>query len=164
MRSWPSPFGKRRADSPDVGSDSADPRCLAANPTGPIAWPTYNPADATLRRKAKGEPPRTEDEVIYQVHGRPRQQRTPVPAPGDRVSYIRDEWGDPEPCTVLQVQQQDEITGPGGVQPRGRAPIDPNLLINHGQDPMPLVLLQTDEGFCTWTREARVRGSAGWRP
>jgi hypothetical protein len=167
MRRWPSPFGKKQSDSADVGSDSADPRCMPVQigPGGPVAWPTYNPADDDVRRGAKGEHPRTDDEVMTAVHGRPPHKRTAIPNPGDQVHYVRHEWGDPEPATVLQVQSVYERSGPGGLRPRGPdEPVDPNLHINRGGDPMPLLLLMTADGLYTWTREARVRGSAGWMP
>ena len=166
MRFWPAPFGKSSKDDPDSASDSADPRYLSPKPNTPVALPvlTSNPYDkGELARMAAGEPERTHQEIIDSVHGRPVQARTPVPVPHQRVQFRRSEWGPLEPATVIQVQDISQIFGTFGLVSRGpRDAADPNMLINNAQDPMPLVLLMTDGGMYTWTREARVRGACGW--
>lgn len=167
---WPNPFGKKQADFPDATSDTVDPNYLAPAPTTPIALPvlTSNPYDTgEVRRMAKGEPERTHQEILDAVHGRPQGQRQPPPHARERVRFRRDEWGDLEPATVIRVQGiqhvPDDSGGLAGIRTRGPGdPADPNMLINRGNDPMPLVLLMTDDGLYTWTREARVRGACGW--
>ena len=147
---YPSPFGKRAGDG-DTRSSSADPRARDLVNRGPAAWPTFmGNHDGELRRQAKGQLPRGADEITGSTWGRPDHLRTPYPHAGDRCQFVREEWGDPEPAVIVQVQDPNDD--------------DPNLHFNRGQDPMPWVILQTDDGFVTKTREARVRGAAGWLP
>jgi hypothetical protein len=67
---------------------------------------------------------------------------SPTPAPGDRVLYRHDEHGDVTDALVVQVVED----WPG---------VDPAY--------WPTLVLDTAYGTCL-TREARVRGSAGWLP
>ena len=172
MRFWPAPFGKSRRYDADAVSDSQDPRFVEQDLSPLTARPirTNNPFDkGEGRRIAKGQPERPNQEIIDAVHGRGQSKRTKVPSPGQRVQFIRDEWGDPEPATVIQVQDISQVPDDSGSLNGIRArrsgePPDANFLINRGNDPMPLVLLVTDDGFYTWTRESRVRGACGWTP
>lgn len=72
----------------------------------------------------------------------------PAPKVGDRVLYRHDEHRDVTDALVL------------GVLPAELD--DPNISIG-SQHPWVQVLLQTEHGQIL-TREARVRGSAGWLP
>ena len=172
MRLWPAPFGKSRASDADAGSDSQDPNFQQQDLSPFVARPTLtnNPYDkGDGRRIAKGQPERTKQEIIDAVHGRPDNKKTKPPKVGHTVNFIRDEWGDPEPATVLQVQDISQVPDASGslqgirLRRQGEPP-DPNFLIQRGADPMPLVLLVTADGLYTWTREARVRGACGWMP
>lgn len=173
MRFFPSPFGKRASDGDaDSATDTTDPRYGPKFQGGPVARPiiTNNPYDkGDVRRIAKGEPERSKQEILDAVHGRGQSKRTKLPKVNQAVSFIRDEWGDPEPATILAVQDVtqvvDDTGGLNGLRTRlpGEPP-DPNFLINGGNDPMPLVLLVTADGLYTWTRESRVRGACGWTP
>ena len=136
--------GGRGPSDPGIGQPVTIPV-----PAAPRVWPDFTGhSGAEVRRVAKGEPPRT-DEERRAFHKRPPGKRSSYPQPGQRIRFVRDDWADPEPAVVLAVQSPDDS--------------DVNLLVNP-DDPAPWVILQTSDGFVTRCREARVRGAAGWLP
>ena|SRR5437660_12327310 len=143
----PAPFGQHPADGGAL-SVPADPRALqVASPTAK-QWPDFlGRTGAERRRIAKGQPPRTDDEIVTSTWQRPNP--TPYPVAGQSCHLVRDEWMDPEPATITAVQD------PGSSDPNPKK--NPN-------DPMPEVVVQTADGFLTACREARVRGAAGGLP
>ncbi|MFE5369261.1 hypothetical protein [Streptomyces mirabilis] len=159
----PAQFGRHAGDG-DAVTDPADPRALPVPAPIPMApkWPDFRGREgAEVRRLAKGEPTRSDHEIRTGMWGRPPGQQSGWPRTGQRLRFVRDEWGEVEMATVLEVQ--DPADG------------DPNLRMpwhdaqgrpqwNVAGDPAPWVLLQTDDGFVTRCREARVRGAAGWLP
>ncbi len=124
------------------------------------------------------------------ARNRPPGERVPLPHAGDVVWYRQWEWErdpggrhtPPERATVVEVQDPTDTavvhTTPDGVPAR-----DPNLwhllrdpsgkpLPGPGggmvyapvADPWPRVVLRRPNGVVVTTREARLRGSAGWLP
>lgn len=103
---------------------------------------------------------------------RPPRHRTPVPAVGDEVDYRHDPWAEPSRAEVLAVQPLDDITDPnlwtvetrrdGSGQEVPLLVEDRPVLRPHA-DPWPLLTLRTVHGVGQ-SREARLRGSAGWLP
>lgn len=87
---------------------------------------------------------------------RVRVAPTVLPAPGSRVLYRHDHHGDVTDALVMSVGAAND-------------PTDANLWIEMGEarfpspDPWVPLLLETLYGPVV-TREARVRGSAGWLP
>lgn len=129
---------------------------------------------------------------VTHAKNRPLSERPPLPRPGDQVWYRRFEWNhdqrtgervDPELAVVVEVQDPQDISDQDYVDDAGWVR-DPNLwhLIRHnitgaplrdalGQlvynpvsDPWPWVRLRRPNGIIDETREARLRGSAGWLP
>ncbi len=105
---------------------------------------------------------------IEWAHNRPGQHRVPVPRPGDQVMYRHDEWGDVSEAEVLSVQPLDDLDDPHLWFPqtdeRGQLlELDGRPILAQKPDPWPRVVLRTRYGTAV-TREARVRGSAGWLP
>ena len=76
-----------------------------------------------------------------------RERGSALPQPGDHVLYRHHEFGDITDALVLDVPAPDEN--------------DPMEQV--GDQPWRVLLLQTGHGRVL-TREARVRGSAGWLP
>src|ERR1700745_3872862 len=75
---------------------------------------------------------------------RPPASRTPIPAVNDSVMFRLDEWTDPWPATVLQVQPLDDVDDPH----LWRVEMDPlgvpvllegRPLMKQGVDPWPIV-------------------------
>jgi len=101
------------------------------------------------------EQPFTEDEILAAHHS---EQPTPTPAVGDRVLYRHDNHGDVTDALVLEVGPLDDLTDPH-LWERDQ---DGNIT---GPRPAPWhdLTLRTLHGTFV-TREARVRGSAGWLP
>lgn len=125
------------------------------------------------------------------ARNRPHAERVPHPAPGDRVWYRRHDWchnlatgehEEPELATVVEAQPLDD-TATAHWWPNVGPSRDPNLwhLIRTPQghpaldalgqmayapvaDPWPWVRLRRPNGLIAETREARLRGSAGWLP
>lgn len=97
----------------------------------------------------------TEDEILT-AHR--RAQPTPMPAVGGRVLYRHVEHGDVTDALVLDVGRLDDLTDPH-LWERG---LDGTIT---GPRPAPWhdLTLRTLHGTFV-TREARVRGSAGWLP
>ena len=91
---------------------------------------------------------------------------------GDRVCYRRDNWADPVLATVVEVQDLDDHDDPNLWQEvkdtQGQPIYDGSgePLYVPVADPWPWVLLSPDDapGRLAQTREARLRGSAGWLP
>lgn len=129
-------------------------------PPPPPRWPDFKGrAGAQARRLAKGQAPRSDDEIRRGMWGRPPGQRSGWPRAGQWLRFVRDEWADPEPALVLDVQD------PGDDDPNLRMPWHDEQgrpQWNIPGDPAPWVLLQCQDGFVTRCREARVRGAAGW--
>lgn len=143
----PAAFGQHPSDGGTL-SAPADPRALPVQAATAKKWPNFlGHAGAEQRRIAKGQPPRTDQEIVASTWQRPTP--TPYPVAGQSCHFIRDDWMDPEPATIIAVQDPNAA--------------DPNLTKNPN-DPMPEVILQTADGFVTTCREARVRGAAGWTP
>jgi hypothetical protein len=127
---------------------------------------------------------------VSHARNRPLAERPPLPHPGDRVWYRRFEWNrdpgtgdlvEPESAVIVEVQDPrdtsdaDYVDGVGWVR-------DPNLwhlvrdvngvpIVDPGglryapvADPWPWVRLRRPNGIVDCTREARLRGSAGWLP
>ncbi len=120
---------------------------------------------------------------------RPLSERPPLPSVGERVWYRRHEWNRdaqgrevlPELAEVVEVQPVNDTSLVDHDPDIGRTR-DPNLwhlvrdaqgkpLRDAGQvryapvaDPWPLVTLRRANGLIEQTREARLRGSAGWLP
>lgn len=91
--------------------------------------------------------------AVEVVAAQDRPVPTPVPAPGERVLYRHDAHGDITDALVVEVR----------VDPR-----DPNVHVTGEPwriraDPWPDLILSTAWGLVQ-TKEARVRGSAGWLP
>jgi hypothetical protein len=102
------------------------------------------------------------------AHQRPSQHRVPVPHVGDEVLYRHNDWEDPTPAEVLEVQPLDDLDDPHlwrvEVGPDGQpVELDGRAIIAQRADPWPRVTLRTRFGVGI-TREARLRGSAGWLP
>lgn len=126
------------------------------------------------------------------VHNRPHAERPPLPAPGDQVWYRRYDWHhntqtgeveEPELVTVVEVQDPNDTTlvchlpdiGPARDlnlwellrdNLTGRPLIDGTgqLAYRHVPDPWPWIRMRRPNGMIAETREARLRGSAGWLP
>lgn len=99
---------------------------------------------------------------------RPGPHRTPLPQVGDTVWYRHDNWGPVSEATVLAVQSLEDVDDPNVC--RWQPDDAGNLVLLDGRpvalaafDPWPKLTLQTRYGRC-FTREARLRGSAGWLP
>lgn len=125
--------------------------------------PAGGPVDETVTRAV----PISRDEIDW-AHNRPGPHRVPVPAVGDEVAYRHDPWGPITSAEVLAVQPLDDLddphlwqveTGPGGrpLMLEGRP------VMAQRPDPWPTLTLRTVHGVGV-TREARLRGSAGWLP
>lgn len=169
---YPCPFGKvgedaaHTANQPDPNGAAApvvvprqqpaDGRAMAALAPGPRHLEMGGHAAAEALRRAKGEQPHSDDEVIQSYWNRNNPAK--IPQVGERVKYVRFPWTQWEWATVLSVQPLTDD--------------DPNLngIVRdlHGNsylcasDPAPYVVLQSDSGLVASCREARVRGSAGW--
>lgn len=128
---------------------------------------------------------------VTHARNRPLNERPPLPAVGDRVRYRRFEWNhdlrtgeivEPEFAEVVEVQDPQDTADADYAEDAGWIR-DPNLwhLIRDAQgvprrdplgqmlyapvsDPWPWVRLRRPNGIVDETREARLRGSAGWLP
>jgi hypothetical protein len=133
-----------------------------------------------------------EQSEFTHAHNRPRPERPPLPEPGDQVWYRRYDWHhnpatgeteNPELVTVVEVQPPDDesltchLPGVGLVRDlnlwhlvrdnvTGRPAYDPSGQPRyvHVADPWPWLRLRRPNGMLAETREARLRGSAGWLP
>jgi hypothetical protein len=127
------------------------------------------------------------EEIRRWAHRRRPHEREAVPQPGERLLFREREFGEAAPAVVADVQDMDtpgdHWTPPGGL-PGHQGPPDLNVwepeLDGRGQpsgryrlkeDPWPWVAVQpvitAQDGTETlgvprWTKESRVRGSAGW--
>jgi hypothetical protein len=126
------------------------------------------------------------------AHNRPPAERPPLPAVGEQVWYRRYDWNtdertgehhEPELVTVVEVQPPDDtaltcnLPEVGPVRDlnlwhlvrdnwTGRPLYDPSgqLRYVHVADPWPWIRMRRPDGMIAETREARLRGSAGWLP
>lgn len=126
------------------------------------------------------------------VHNRPHAERPPLPAPGDQVWYRRYDWNvdertgehhEPELVTVIEVQHPDDTElvcnlpdiGPvrdlnlwhlvrDNLTGQPLYGIDGQPWYVHVADPWPWLRMRRPNGLLAETREARLRGSAGWLP
>lgn len=157
---YSAPYGRHAGDG-DAVTNSRDSRARTpAKAARAPSWPAFlGQGGAEARRLAKGDSRRADAEILRSMWGRPPAQRTPWPTVGQAVHFVREEWGDPEPAVVLEVQD------PGDDDPNLRMPLhDASGVPQNGTpgDPAPWCVIQTDDGFVTRCREARVRGAAGW--
>lgn len=95
-------------------------------------------------------------------HRQPDEREDP-PQPGDVVLFRTEEWASPVPAVVTEVQNMIRHNdGHGGSHP------DPHVWDENGllrPDPWPWVTLRLGDdgtGREVRSKEARVRGSAGW--
>jgi hypothetical protein len=104
---------------------------------------------------------------------RPAELRTPIPAEGDTVLCRLVEWEEPYEATVERVQPSDDVNDPHLFEVALDHTAEPVLIeglpvMNGLDDPWPTLWLvvATPGGRIvhTHTREARLRGSAGWLP
>lgn len=109
------------------------------------------------------------DEAAWCIE-RPAPDRVPLPAAGDEVDYRADPWGPVRRALVRWVQPLDDLDDPHlwTVQrdPMTGAVVllDDRPVMQQALDPWPMLRLYVaglGEGL---TREARLRGSAGWLP
>jgi hypothetical protein len=100
---------------------------------------------------------------------RPAPDRSPIPAEGDEVDYRHDPWGPVRRALVLWVQPLDDFDDPH-LWMVERDPTGAVLLLEgkpimaQRLDPWPLLRLQVPGVGIGLSREARLRGSAGWLP
>jgi hypothetical protein len=100
---------------------------------------------------------------------RPRNMRPPIPAAGDAVFYRHRHWGEVTRARVVDAQDLDDRDDEylwHVVCDASRAPIIDGAgrrVLKRAPDPWVSLHLATDWGHLL-TREARVRGSAGWLP
>jgi len=115
-------------------------------------------------------------EVGY-IRRRPAHERTPIPAVGDAVWCRLDEWAEPYEALVTAVQPADDVDDPHLFEVSLDGAGDPVMVegrpvLSAVDDPWPTLWLDVrvprQDGFVkivyTHTREARLRGSAGWLP
>jgi hypothetical protein len=101
---------------------------------------------------------------------RPGGHRTPLPAPGDEVEYRHDTWGPVTRAEVVAVQPLDDLDDPHlwtvQTDPMTGRPLllDGRPVLQQRLDPWPLVRLRVPRLGMGLSREARLRGSAGWLP
>lgn len=122
--------------------------------------------------------PYTTAEIAY-ARKRPFPERTPIPVEGDEVLCRLNEWGDVYGATVDRVQPEDDVDDRNLFQVELADAMAERLLLLEGrpvmskvEDPWPtlwlVVKVPRGDGFVrtvhTHTREARLRGSAGWLP
>lgn len=109
---------------------------------------------------------------INWARNRPAQHRPPRPAPGDACLYRHDEWEEPVPARLIEWLDVDNTRDPNlyRFHVDDRSPARPPVVDGAGRhvmvpvdDPWPKGLFDTPYGRIV-TREARVRGSAGWLP
>lgn len=106
---------------------------------------------------------------IHQALSRPKKDQTPIPHAGDMVFFRYETWGDVTEAKVIEVQPADDFTDHYichvVVSRTGQALTDElgRYVTKPAPDPWPKLTLRTQWGICV-TREARVRGSAGWLP
>lgn len=103
------------------------------------------------------------------AHERPAQHRTPLPAVGDEVRYRQDPWGPVVAADVVSVWPLDDVDDPHlwRVETDGMGnplAIEGRPLYAQRLDPWPIVRLRVPRLGLGDTREARLRGSAGWLP
>ncbi|GAA3283834.1 hypothetical protein Dvina_01465 [Dactylosporangium vinaceum] len=100
---------------------------------------------------------------------RPAQHRTKLPAVGDEVLYRHHDWGLVVPAEVLWLQPFDDLDDPNlwTVQrdPLGQPlTLDGRPVLQQRLDPWPLLRLKVEHLGPVLSREARLRGAAGWLP
>jgi hypothetical protein len=106
---------------------------------------------------------------IHWALNRPPEHRTPIPTVGERVYYRHHEWGEVTEAQVVAVQDPLDYADRylwHVLTDERRRPIHDergNRVLVPAPDPWPTLTLATDWGHRA-TREARVRGSAGWLP
>lgn len=103
------------------------------------------------------------------AHERPAPDRTPLPAVGDEVMYRHDPWGAVVAVIVVWVQPLDDLDDPHlwRVQTDGTGRlllVDGRPVFAQQLDPWPVLRLRVPRLGVGETREARLRGSAGWLP
>lgn len=111
--------------------------------------------------------PYDQAEVAW-ARSRPPQHRVATPAVGEMVRYRHEAWGEPVEALVVAVQDPQDQSDPNlwRIARDGHgAPLalDGMPVIVPVEDPWPLLTLECRYGRPV-TREARLRGSAGWLP
>lgn len=111
--------------------------------------------------------PWTQQEFAW-AQCRPAKDRTPIPEVGDEVMFRHTAWGVPVLAEVLAVQSLDDISDPNlwrpELGPDGQlVTLEGRHILSGAKDPWPELTLRTPYGVGV-TREARLRGSAGWLP
>jgi len=115
---------------------------------------------------------------ITWARNRPHHERPPLPAAGDQVWYRRHDWchnlgsgetEEPEMVTVVEAQSLDDRTDPNlwhHVKDAFGRPIHDAGIPRMAPvaDPWPWIRVRRPNGLIAETREARLRGSAGWLP
>jgi hypothetical protein len=112
--------------------------------------------------------PHTQQEIEW-AHRRPEPHRTPLPVVGDEVMYRHQPWGPVVRAEVTWVQSLDDMSDPHLWQVQTDPTGNPVLLegkhvLQRRFDPWPVVRLRVPGLGVGETREARLRGSAGWLP
>jgi hypothetical protein len=117
-------------------------------------------------KRPRHEPPRTPEEVERWAWEREPEEREDHPRPGEHVLVRTEEWAEPVPAVVIEVQ---DIVRPNDGHGSHYAP-DPNVWHpvtgDLHPDPWPWVTVRLGHdpgsGREMKVKEARVRGSAGW--
>lgn len=111
-------------------------------------------------------------EELHTARCRPAEFRTPIPREGDTVLCRLNEWGPAYAAEVERVQPLDDVDDPHLAE----VTLDERqeVVVLEGRpvmamvdDPWPTLWLVVDTPrgkIRTHTREARLRGSAGWLP
>lgn len=110
-------------------------------------------------------------EVAWARH-RPVELRTPIPRADDAVMFRLTEWEEPVEAIVDRVQPMDDIDDPHlfevVLDPLGEPVlVEGRPVMSQIDDPWPTLWLVVSAGLRTvhtHSREARLRGSAGWLP
>lgn len=101
---------------------------------------------------------------------RPAPDRSAIPAEGDEVDYRHDPWGPVRRALVQWVQPLDDFDDPNlwtvQTDPMTGEPLllDDRPVMAQRLDPWPLLRLRVPGVGVGLSREARLRGSAGWLP
>lgn len=106
------------------------------------------------------------------ARNRPMNERPPIPKAGDVVAYRHNEWSpDVIDVLVLEVQDLEDREDPNlwhQVKDERGVPIIDGATPRMAQaaDPWPWIIFRRDPASdrTTCSREARLRGSAGWLP
>jgi len=116
--------------------------------------------------------PYARSEIAW-IRCRPAADRTPLPESGDVVLFRLQEWEEPLEAIVERVQPFDDVDDPHlcAVESDEHGEIvlvEGRPVFSQLEDPWPLVWVKVDLGNGATerhhSREARLRGAAGWLP